>query len=245
MLNLPFDPIKRAKEIETIVMQDLKRKYHRFRPAPYYGGIATADAVGCCFLCAYCWSYFRIMAPEKYGKFYHPEEVADNLLRIAQKKGFSYVRITGCEPVLGERSLEHLNKVIVKTLEANKDLTFILETNGLLLGYYPDFISRLSIPRLSIRVALKGWDAQSFQKISGADRAYFEYPIIAVKKMLEKGLDAWPAVMLDVFGEDGIETLKTHLHKSGLKCRLETEQLERYPYVMENIQKRAVSVQAG
>lgn len=240
MINLPFDPIKRAKEIETIVMQGIKRKYHRFRPAPYYGGIATADALGCCFLCAYCWSYFRILEPEKHGKFYSPEAVADNLLNIAQKKGFKYVRVTGCEPILGECSLEHLVKVIAKITEVKKDLTFILETNGLLLGYYPDFIERLAIPRLSIRVALKGWDPSSFQEISGANKDYFEYPITGIKKMIEKGLDAWPAVMLDVFGKEGLDKLKAHMHRLGLNCQIETETLERYPYVMDNILERKV-----
>jgi uncharacterized Fe-S cluster-containing radical SAM superfamily protein len=168
--DLPFDPIKRAQEIEGIVTEGLNRKYHRFRPAPYYGGIATADAVGCCFLCAYCWSYFRILNPEKHGEFYSPEAVSDRLLKIAWKKRFKYLRITGCEPILGERSLEHLIKVIDRTLKTNAHLTFVLETNGLLLGYYPDFIAPLNIPRLTIRVALKGWDAESFQKITGAEK---------------------------------------------------------------------------
>ncbi len=221
-------------------MQGLERKYHRFRPAPYYGGIATADAVGCCFLCAYCWSYFRILEPEKYGKFYSPEAVADNLLNIAKKKGFEYIRVTGCEPILGERSLEHLVKVIQKTLQAKNNLTFILETNGLLLGYYPDFIERLTIPRLSIRVALKGWDPPSFQEITGAQKDYFGYPIIGIKNMIEKSLDAWPAAMLDVFGKEGIQALKSQMHNYGVRCRIETEVLEKYPYVMDNIYKRGV-----
>ena len=240
MLNFPFDPVKRAQEVESIVTEGLDRKYHRFRPAPYYGGIATADAVGCCFLCAYCWSYFRILKPEKHGKFYSPEAVSDRLLKIAQKKRFKYVRITGCEPILGERSLEHLVKVIDRTLKTNNHLTFVLETNGLLLGYYPDFIKQLNIPRLTIRVALKGWDPDSFQEITGADKKYFEYPLIGLKRMIEQSLDAWPAAMWDVFGKEGVNKLKTKMRNMGLDCKIETEELERYPYVMDNINKRGI-----
>jgi uncharacterized Fe-S cluster-containing radical SAM superfamily protein len=240
MLNFPFDPVKRVQEVESIVTEGLDRKYHRFRPAPYYGGIATADAVGCCFLCAYCWSYFRILKPEKHGKFYSPEAVSNRLLMIARKKRFEYVRITGCEPILGERSLEHLVKVIERTLRMNNHLTFVLETNGLLLGYYPDFIQQLNIPRLTIRVALKGWDANSFQEITGADKNYFEYPLIGLKTMIEQGLDAWPAAMWDVFGKEGVVKLKTKMRSMGLDCKLETEELEKYPYVMENISKRGI-----
>ena len=43
MLDLPFDPLKRARDVEKLVMKGLARKYYRFRPARYYGGIGTAD----------------------------------------------------------------------------------------------------------------------------------------------------------------------------------------------------------
>ncbi len=98
----------------------------------------------------------------------------------------------------------------------------------------------MTIPQLSIRVALKGWDPASFQEITGAQKDYFAYPIIGIKKMLEKDLDAWPAVMFDVFGKEGMSSLKTQMQKQGLKCRIEKEVLERYPYVMDNIYKRGV-----
>lgn len=45
-MEFSFDPLKRAAEVESIVMQGDKRLYYRFRPAPYYGGIATGDAGG-------------------------------------------------------------------------------------------------------------------------------------------------------------------------------------------------------
>ena len=50
--DFPFDPVERAEEVERLVLKDEKRLYYRFRAAPYYGGIATADAIGCSFLCA-------------------------------------------------------------------------------------------------------------------------------------------------------------------------------------------------
>jgi len=45
-INFPFGPFKRAAEVESIVTQGEKRLYYRFRPAPYYGEIAAANAVG-------------------------------------------------------------------------------------------------------------------------------------------------------------------------------------------------------
>jgi hypothetical protein len=50
-----YDPIELAEEIGKVVNAEEKRKYYRFRPAPYYGGIATADCVGCCLRCLFCW----------------------------------------------------------------------------------------------------------------------------------------------------------------------------------------------
>lgn len=242
MIGLPFNPINVAQETEKAVVQGTKRKYYRFRAAPYYGGIATADAVGCCFLCAYCWNYFKIIKPQNYSKFFSSQEVASNLLKIARKRRFGLCRITGCEPILGDSSFAHLIKVITKVLDAEKGLRFILETNGLFLGLHADFVTRLKIPRLSIRVALKGWDELSFQAITGADRRYFEYPLRGLKKMLEEGLNAWPAVMWDTFGETGIEKLKVRLLRKGINREIEIEALERYPYVLENIGKREITI---
>jgi len=170
MLDLPFDPIKRAKEVEEEVMEGLARKYYRFRPADYYGGIATADLVGCPFLCAYCWNYGRNLHPEiSTDKYYSPPEVANRLLFIVKRKGFNKVRLSGAEPILGEQSFEHFYQVLKDRYKANPGLDFILETNGLLLGYWPGLARRLSqFESLEVRVAIKGYDEESFDGISGS-----------------------------------------------------------------------------
>jgi uncharacterized Fe-S cluster-containing radical SAM superfamily protein len=111
-LSFPFNPLQRSAEAEALVMKGEKRLYHKFRAAPYYGGIATADSIGCSFLCAYCWSYGRNQNPARFGRLYSPEQVADNLLRIARRRMFHLFRVTGSEPILGEASLRHLLKVI-------------------------------------------------------------------------------------------------------------------------------------
>ena len=52
-MNFPFNALQRSEESERLVMKGQARLYHKFRGAPYYGGIATADAIGCSFLCAF------------------------------------------------------------------------------------------------------------------------------------------------------------------------------------------------
>ena len=51
-----YDPVEKARQVAEAVCQDDKHKYHRFLPAPFYGGIATTDCVGCCLGCAFFWS---------------------------------------------------------------------------------------------------------------------------------------------------------------------------------------------
>lgn len=241
-LNLPFDPVERAAESERLVLKEGKRLYYRFRSAPYYGGIATADAIGCSFLCAYCWNYNRNLNPQRFDKFYSAQEVSSKLLKIARKRFFHLFRITGSEPVLGERSFNHLLKVITHIFQEKPRSIFILETNGFILGYRKDFIKRLKFPNLWIRISLKGKDEDSFQNISGAKKEYFLYPIKALKELQEQGIKAWPAVMKDLFTEDEIGCLKKLLHEYSIKSELELEYLERYPFVLQNIDKRNIQL---
>ena len=52
-----MDALKTAETIAKIVSKGRNRKYYRFRQAPFYGGVATADCVGCCLKCIFCWSW--------------------------------------------------------------------------------------------------------------------------------------------------------------------------------------------
>lgn len=242
MINFPFDPIERAKEVESIAMKNLERKYYRFRYARYYGGIATADAVGCCFLCAYCWNYLRNLTPEKFGKFYSPEKASEKILQIIRKKSVGRVRVSGAEPILGVKSFEHFCKLVEKIYGEEPSTEFILETNGLVLGSEEKFCKRLAEYPLVVRVSIKGWDEESFEKISGADGKFFVYPLKAIKSLQDFGVEAWPAVMYEVFREDGIKILGKRLKEMGIESEIEMEYLEAYPFVLKNLEARKIKI---
>ena len=230
----PFNPVKRAQEIEKIVMKGESRKYYRFRYSRYYGGIVTADTVGCDLLCAYCWNYFKNLRPEKHGEFYLPEEVAEKLLTISGKKNTNLFRISGAEPVLGKKSMEHFVKVI-KLISSQ----FILETNGVILGHMSELVELLKGLNVAVRVTVKGWDERSFEMITGSEGKYFKYQIAALEGLVERKITAWPAVMYDVFRNEGVAKLKKRLKGIRVK-RIESEYLERYPFVMKNLRKRGI-----
>ncbi|MGW8161980.1 MAG: hypothetical protein ACWGN1_07015, partial [Desulfobulbales bacterium] len=104
------------------------RKYQRFRGACFYGGIATADCVGCGLCCIFCWSWRQITEPEKYGRLHTPVEVVDCLIAIGPKIVFSQIRISGIEPT---HCRQHLLEILSLT---PREFRFIHETNGILLG---------------------------------------------------------------------------------------------------------------
>jgi len=239
-MPLPFDALHRSHEAERLVMRGARRLYSKFRAAPYYGGIATADAVGCSFLCAYCWNYRRNEDPAGRGTFFSPESVADRLLGIARRRSLTRFRVTGSEPILGEASFEHLLKIMESVLGAEPRSSFVLETNGLMLGYQQGLVRRLSSPRLLVRVALKGVDPESFEIITGAGKDFFRYPLLALRALEQAGVKAWPALMKDLFSRAQIEGLKTTLRGEGVRSELELESLEGYLSVLENLKRRGI-----
>ena len=229
---MKFDPIRRAKEIERVVMKGNRRRYYRFRYSKHYGGIVTADTVGCNLLCAYCWNYYKNLKPK--GELYSAEDVAERLMRISKAKKCNFFRISGAEPILSIRSAKHLAEVISLT-----EGRFILETNGIMLGYIEDIVSYLKGLDVLVRVSIKGWDEESFERITGAKGRFFEYQMKALRNLEKYGMNFWIAVMFDVFGEEGVAKLKERLDVS---CRMEFEFLERYPFVMENLRKRGITL---
>jgi uncharacterized Fe-S cluster-containing radical SAM superfamily protein len=106
-----------------MIMKGDKRRYYRFRYAKFYGGIVTADAIGCNLLCVYYWNYTRNITQVKSGEFYGPSEFACRLLGLAKRHDCDQFRISGAEPILGEASARHLADVIRLV-----DGYFIIET---------------------------------------------------------------------------------------------------------------------
>jgi uncharacterized Fe-S cluster-containing radical SAM superfamily protein len=231
--NMVFDPVQRAMEMESLVMNGEKRKYYRFRYSLYYGGIVTADTVGCEFLCAYCWNYFRNLRPKRAGDFLSPEEVAERLLEISKKRKCDLFRISGAEPILGRRSAEHVRRVVELV-----NGTFILETNGLMFGFDPSLVDLFVNLNVLIRVSVKGWDEESFEKITGASGEYFRYQLKALEHLHEK-VHFWVAIVYDLFREKGLKELEKRL---PIPCRIEKEYLEMYPFVVENLRKRGILI---
>jgi len=235
------DPFVMAERLGKIVSSGDKRKYYRFRPAPFYGGIATADCVGCCLKCLFCWSWNIIVQPEKVGRFYSPQEVARNLLSIVKKKGFRQVRISGNEPTLHRSHLLQVLQVIPE------EIHFILETNGILIGCDPSYAKDLScFPNLYVRVSLKGACAEEFSRLTGTRPEGFPLQLKALENLLEEGVDCFPAVMANFSSPGEIEQLRQIL--KGIRsdfADFEEEELILYPFVVDHLQRAGLKWTGG
>jgi uncharacterized Fe-S cluster-containing radical SAM superfamily protein len=236
-----MDPLALAERVKGIVGSGEKRKYYRFRPAPYYGGIATADCVGCCLRCLFCWSWKIIVQPEKTGRFYAPEEVAQNLVSIARKKKFHQVRISGNEPTL---HWSHLLKVLQLIPQ---EFYFVLETNGILIGHDPSYAKALShFPNLYVRVSLKGTCPEDFARLTGMNPEGFTLQLRALENLITEGTPCFPAVMANFSGQREVERLRQRLKDIRPDfAEFEEEELILYPFVINHLQNAGLRWTGG
>ena len=177
-----YNSIELSKRTESIVINGNMKKYYRFRPTGFYGGIATADTVGCNLRCRFCWSGNSVWNAKDVGEFYSSEQVSDTLQNIAKKKGYTQIRVSGGEPTIGKKHL-------IKLLEnISPEFVFILETNGILLGFDESYVKELSrFKNLHVRVCLKGCDSEEFSTLTGAENG-FEFQLKALEHLRDENL---------------------------------------------------------
>lgn len=207
-------------------------KYYRFRATRFYGGCATADISGCNLRCGYCWSSNVVW--RNLGRFYEPELVARRLNEIARRNGFKYCRISGGEPTIcGGHLLEVLKRI-------DRDLTFILETNGILLGADESFVKRLrEFPNLYVRVSLKGANEEMFSKVTKAKPENFELQLAALRHLKRWKISFHPAILIDLYTQELLEELKKRLAEidETIPATLEYEFLIKFPHVIRRMRE--------
>jgi len=224
-----YDPIELSKKTEEIVVRNKSKKYYRFRPARFYGGISTADTVGCNLRCVFCWSSNSVWNAANSGDFYTPQEVANKLYEIASKKNFRQVRISGGEPTIGRIHLIELLKLMPT------NLLFILETNGILLGYEKSYVSELAkFSNLHVRVCLKGANEKEFKLLTGASNG-FEYQLKALENLRDENIN-FHIALVSVSKEK--QLLYERLQEMQLgKIMIEDEEIKLYPKVKNRLEK--------
>jgi len=223
------------KQTQALVSKGRLRKYYRFRWARYYGGIATADCVGCCLRCLFCWSWDIACHPDTAGSFFTPEQVAYHLQKTARKHHGTQMRISGNEPTLNR---EHLLEVLGYI---PFDYGFILETNGILLGLDRSYCSELArFSNLHVRVSLKGCSPSEFIRLTGVGGKGFELQIKALENLVSEGVSCHPALM-SFAGAQPVSVLAGHLNAIDPKLAdIEEEELIPYPPALERLHRARI-----
>lgn len=225
--NNMYDPIELSKRTESIVIDGNMKKYYRFRPTGFYGGIATADTVGCNLRCKFCWSSNSVWNAKNAGKFYSPEDVANMLHDIAHRKGYRQLRVSGGEPTIGQKHLIALLENI------NPEFLFILETNGILLGADRKYVEELSkFKNLHVRVCLKGCNPEEFSMLTGAKKG-FEYQIKALEHLRDKQMSF--NIALVSTKKDRKQFYDKLVEMDLGKIMIEEEEIKLYPLVRKRL----------
>lgn len=222
-----YDPIKLSTKTESIVIKGNLKKYYRFRPTGFYGGIATADTVGCNLRCKFCWSSNSVWNTKNLGKFYSPEDVADILSIIASKKGYNQLRISGGEPTIGRKHLITLLENI------DSKYIFILETNGILLGKDITYVEELSkFQNIHVRVCFKGCNSEEFSMLTGAEKG-FENQIKALEYLKDKKMNF--NIALVSTKKDKKQFYNKLIEMDLGKIMIEDEEIKLYPLVRKRL----------
>lgn len=233
-----MDELYDAREIthqirRTVVRGNSRKYYRRARPGRWYGGIATADCVGCNLKCVFCWSNKPRDNPDAIGQFYTPDEIYESLVRCAERSAYTVLRVSGNEPTV---SREHILGLLRRV--EGSEYRFILETNGILLDR--EFARLLKdFTRLSVRVSLKGSTGEEFSRLTGADPTGFDLQLEALRNLVTCGVTCHPAVMLSFSTERSFENLVSQLKKihPRLASEVEKEYLILYPHVVERLRR--------
>jgi uncharacterized Fe-S cluster-containing radical SAM superfamily protein len=182
--------------------------------------------------CVFCWGAEPRDNPKGYGQFYTPEQVFQNLVRIAEKRGYRLLRLSGNEPTLGREHLFRILEMVDRT-----GYTFILETSGILLDL--DFAGRLSEFRnVHVRVSLKGACEEEFSRLTGAKPEGFQLQLNALRNLVEYGVSCNAAVMSSFSTEKNLRELIDRLSKisDSLASELEDEVVILYPKVKKQLE---------
>ncbi|UCG29712.1 MAG: radical SAM protein [candidate division WOR-3 bacterium] len=232
-----YDPLEKAKHVESIVSDNLKRKYYRVaRPGRWYGGIATADCCGCNLECVFCWSDKPRENPDRYGRLFNPEQISTEIIQCARKNKYGLVRISGNEPTLVREHLLHILRII-----SNTELLFILETNGTLFDR--EFVRELArFENLRVRVSLKGTNPEEFSMLTGAIPETFDRILDNLRLLLEYGVKFNLAVMLSFSPGASITKLKKGVSNisPSILDGLEEEYVILYPHVAQKVKNRGI-----
>lgn len=236
----PFDPIALSSSLRKIICKNSTMKYTEFVRCGPYGGMSTAFSAGCCLRCIFCWVDQSRDEPEKFGKFYSPDEAFEELLKNANIKGVKRLRLSGGEPTICP---DYLCRIL--DLIHEMDAIITVETNGIVFGVDEGYIEKLTkYKQLHIRVSLKAGTPEAFERITGADAQFFELPFTTISFLKKHKISFHVASMTDpkIMTSDERAVLLEKLKEVGYTDPVEEETCDPYPQAMRRLKDAGLSI---
>ena len=229
-----YDPIALATATEKVVVRGNRRKYVQLgRRLRFYGGSISATEVGCNLRCKFCFSDKPVWKPGRVGRFHSPQEVFDGLDRAARKHKTKIISASASEGTIGKAHLLELLELV-----DGSEYTYVLETNGMVLGADRDYVEDLKrFKNLHVRVSIKGCDEEEFHTVTGARRSAYQLPFQALESLIAAGISCNACLSVSFSNGDSLESAKKRLYEMwpGLLKSLEIERIKLFPKVKERL----------
>lgn len=128
-----------------------------------------------------------------------------------------------------------------------KDLLFILETNGILIGHEPDYAGELArFGNLHVRVSLKGSSRDEFSRLTNAKLEGFNLQIKALENLVAAGVSTNLAVMVSFSTAQNLESLRKRLSVISPGFHdFETEELAFYGDAAKRLKAAGIDYEKG
>ena len=231
-----YDPIALAAATEKVVVRGNQRKYVQLgRRLRFYGGSISATEVGCNLRCKFCFSDKPVWKPGRVGKFYSPQAVFDGLDRAARKYNTKIISASASEGTLGKQHLLELLELVDQS-----DYTYVLETNGMILGFDQQYVRDLKrFKNLHVRVSMKGCCPEEFHKLTGAQSSAYELPFKALETLIAAGISCNACLSVSFSDQASIKAAKRRLYDlwPGLLKSLEVERIKLFPKVRKRLRE--------
>ena len=238
--DMPYDPIKIASSIERVVVDGNRRKYaHPGKNLRFYGGVTSAVEVGCNLMgCKFCFSDQPVRKPGRVGKFYTPQEIFDALTAAAKRHGNTLISASASEGTLGR---QHLIELLALVDES--PFTYVLESNGMLLGNDPGYAQEIAQFRsVHCRISIKGCNEDEYTRITGAIPESYALPYRALEHLMDADVSVNACLMVSFSTDESIRQAKARLAaiRPGLLKSLELETITLFSKVAARLQKEGL-----
>ncbi|MHA1756192.1 MAG: radical SAM protein [Promethearchaeota archaeon] len=246
------------------------RKFTRFRLEHFYYKVGTVDCVECNFYCGFCFvrtknpklienndsidnfkKIFPDLTQDCYEKFEErqyvyltPKNVIKGFKTYYNECDAKRFRISGGEPTLCPNFLIKFLELFQNEFREDKDVRFILETNGSFLGSNKKYLNNLSKFKkfLHIRISLKAPTLEKFKKVQ-IDHKRIEKKFEDSRKSLvycdALGFNYHPVYIVDLMDIDDFSIIKESLSKLNLSrfdiSMIEFERLFIYDHIIKRI----------